>query len=81
MTPRLRRLGSRQLVQGLQRLGFEIAGIQGSHAKLRRISETGERQTLTVPLHDELAPGTLVAIYRQLRRYVSEDDARPIFYK
>ena len=81
MTPRLRRLGGRQLLQGLQSLGFEVAGIQGSNAKVRRILESGERQTLTLPLHDELAPGTLVAIYRQVRRYVSEDAARPIFYK
>lgn len=81
MTPRLRRLSGRQLLQGLQSLGFEVVGMHGSHAKLRRVTESGERQTLTVPQHEELASGTLVAIYRQVRRYVSEDDARPLFYR
>ena len=81
MSPRLRRLHGRQLLQALQRTGFEVIGIRGSHAKLRRISEAGEHQTLTIPLHDELATGTLVAIYRQVRRYLPEAEARPIFYR
>jgi predicted RNA binding protein YcfA (HicA-like mRNA interferase family) len=81
MTPRLRRISSRQLLQGLRPLGFEVVSVEGSHAKLQRTTGTRERQTLTVPLHDELAPGTLVAIYRQLRRYVSDELARPLFYR
>ncbi|MEX2271549.1 MAG: type II toxin-antitoxin system HicA family toxin [Vicinamibacterales bacterium] len=80
MTLRLRRLSSRQLLQGLRGLGFDIVNIEGSHAKLRRVSPAGS-QTLTVPLHDSLQPGTLVAIYRQVRRYVPEEEARPIFYR
>lgn len=79
MTPRLRRLSSRQLLQGLGTLGFNVVNIEGSHAKLRRVSAAGS-QTLTVPLHDALQTGTLLAIYRQVRRYVPGDEARPIFY-
>ena len=80
MTPRLRRLSGRQLLQGLRSLGFEVVNVDGSHAKLRRASATGA-QTLTVPLHDDLHTGTLVAIYRQVRRYVPDDEARPVFYR
>lgn len=80
MTPRLRRLGSRQLFQGLRTLGFEVVNVEGSHAKLRRASATGP-QTLTVPLHDSLQTGTLLAIYRQVRQVVPEEQARPIFYR
>ena len=81
MTPRLRRLTPRELIKALGRLGFGIAGVEGSHVRLRRISSGGERQTLIVPAHGDLATGTLVAIYRQLRRFVPEEEARPIFYK
>lgn len=81
MTPRLRRLTPRELIKALGRLGFDIAGVEGSHVKLRRISPGGERQTLIVPAHGDLATATLVAIYRQVRRYVPEEDARPIFYR
>ena len=80
MTPRLRRLTSRQLTQELRTLGFEIVNIEGSHAKLRR-TRGGQVQMLAIPLHDSLKAGTLVAIYRQLRRYVSEEEARPLFYR
>lgn len=81
MTPRLRRLTSRELIKALGRLGFGLVGVEGSHVKLRRVSPGGERQTLMVPSHGDLATGTLVAIYRQVRRFVSEDEARPIFYR
>lgn len=80
MTPRLRRLTGRELSREFRSLGVEIVNIEGSHAKLRRVS-TGQNQVVTIPLHDTLAPGTLVAIYRQLRRFVLEEEARPIFYR
>lgn len=80
MTPRLRRVAGRDLIRDLRALGFDVVNVEGSHAKLRRF-HGAERQTLTIPLHDPLAPGTTVAIYRQLRRYVSEEQGRPIFYK
>jgi hypothetical protein len=40
----------------------------------------GERQTLTIPLHDSLATGTVHAIFRQAGRYVPEDQLRPLFF-
>ena len=81
MSPRLRRLSSRELVRALGQLGFEIIATRGSHAKLRRVAPDGARQTLTIPLHRELAPGTLHAIFRQATRFVSEAELRPLFYR
>jgi hypothetical protein len=37
-------------------------------------------QTLTVPAHGELDPGTLRAIIRQAARFVAEQDLRRHFY-
>jgi predicted RNA binding protein YcfA (HicA-like mRNA interferase family) len=53
---------------------------RGSHVKLRRVLPTGERQTLTIPVHKSLAPGTLHAIFRQAARYVPEAQLRPWFF-
>jgi predicted RNA binding protein YcfA (HicA-like mRNA interferase family) len=80
MSQRLRRLSSRELCAALGRFGFEVVATRGSHAKLRRTTPEGLRQTLTIPLHRELAPGTLWAIFRQVCRFVPEDDLGPLFF-
>jgi predicted RNA binding protein YcfA (HicA-like mRNA interferase family) len=61
MTPRLRRLSAREVLRALHGHGFEVVATRGSHAKLRRTAPDGYAQILTVPLHNELAPGTLRA--------------------
>jgi predicted RNA binding protein YcfA (HicA-like mRNA interferase family) len=81
MSPRLQRFTSRQLLSALRNLGFEVVSTRGSHAKLRRLGPAGERQTLTVPLHDDLAAGTIAAIFRQCCRYLPEIDARRVFFR
>ena len=40
----------------------------------------GIRQTLTVPIHDEMDTGTLRSILRQASRYVPEVELRDHFY-
>ena len=80
MAPRLRRLLARDLIRGLGRFGFEVVATRGSHAKLRREMSDGSRQTLTIPLHRDLAPGTLRAIFRQASRFLPEDALRPLFF-
>ena len=80
MPPRLRRLSAREVLAALKRFGFEVVATRGSHAKLRRVTEGGERQTLTVPLHKDLDIGTIGAIYRQATRFIPEYDLRPWFY-
>lgn len=81
MSRRLKRLSSRELVRGLHNLGFKVVSTRGSHAKLRREIQGGDRQILTVPLHAELAPGTLRAIFRQACRFVPESDLRSLFFR
>jgi predicted RNA binding protein YcfA (HicA-like mRNA interferase family) len=77
---RLRRLSGREVVRVLRSFGFELQGIKGSHAKLRRVTTGGQTQTLMVPLHDELDRGTLRAIFRHASQYIAEGDLRPWFY-
>lgn len=49
------------VVRALQRAWFSQVGQKGSHVKLRR-ERDGRTQTVIVPLHAELAPGTLASI-------------------
>lgn len=78
--PRLRRLSGKEVVEILTSFGFSTAGQRGSHVKLRRVLSDGTRQTLTLPMHRQIDPGTLVAIFRQAARYIPADELRPRFY-
>jgi predicted RNA binding protein YcfA (HicA-like mRNA interferase family) len=78
--PKLRRLSGRDVVRILESFGFAIEQQRGSHVKLRRILEDGTRQTLHLPLHDELDTGTTRAIYRQASRFIGEADLKPHFF-
>jgi len=80
MPPKLKRLGARDVLRALGAFGFEVVSTRGTHAKLRRVVPDGERQTLTIPLHRTLAPGTLQAIFRQASRYVAEAELRRWFF-
>ena len=77
--PKLRRLAGRDVLSILHAFGFQESSQRGSHVKLVREVE-GARQVLTVPLHTELDPGTLRAIFRQASRFIAEQDLRPHFY-
>jgi predicted RNA binding protein YcfA (HicA-like mRNA interferase family) len=76
---KLKSLAARDVLRALASFGFVVASIRGSHAKLRRETTSG-RQILVVPLHKQLAPGTLRAIFRQACRYIPEEDLRPWFF-
>ena len=78
--PKLRVLSGREVVKILSQFGFKVISQRGSHVKLRRILSDGTKQTLTIPLHEELDRGTLRAIYRQALRYLPEKDLKPHFY-
>jgi len=80
VSPRLRRLSGPDVINILSQFGFGLVSQRGSHAKLRRLGRAGEKQTLTVPVHQELDPGTVRAIFRQASRYIPEDELRPHFY-
>jgi predicted RNA binding protein YcfA (HicA-like mRNA interferase family) len=77
---RLKRLTARQVLTVLLDSGFAVVSTRGSHAKLKREIEGGPPQVLTIPLHRELATGTIQAIYRQALRFIPEAELRPRFY-
>ena len=68
MSPALPVVSGREVVRALGRAGFGQVGQKGSHVKLR--SEAG--RTVIVPLHRELARGTLASILRQAALSVEE---------
>ena len=77
---RLRRLTSREVLRILRGFGFEIVSTRGSHAKLVRLTASGERQVLTVPVHAELPVGTIRALYRQASRFIDSVELRREFF-
>lgn len=80
MSPKLKRLSGKEVISILSKFGFSVHSQKGSHVKLRRTLPSGEIQTLTIPMHDELDTGTLRAIVRQASRFVPEDQLRKEFY-
>lgn len=54
------------IIKALENWNFRQVGQQGDHVKLRYINpNTGEKRTVIVPLHGELATGTLRSIAEQ----------------
>ena len=62
--PRLPRVSGAEAIRALEKIGFMQVRQRGSHVVLKR--SRGERATgCVVPLHRELAIGTLRAILKQ----------------
>ena len=78
--PKLLRLSGSDVIHILEGFGFVVQTQSGSHVKLRRFSPLGQKQILTVPYHRELDTGTLRAIFRQVSRYIPDEELRPHFY-
>ena len=57
-------ISGREIVKVLTRIGFEIVGRSGSHIRLKRRRDK-ELLIVIVPMHRELAKGTLRSILRQ----------------
>ena len=62
--PKLRRVSGQQAVRALETLGFVQVRQRGSHVILKKHRPEGDLGC-TVPLHRELAIGTLRGILRQ----------------
>lgn len=62
--PRLRRISGEEAIRALEKLGFTRVRQRGSHVVLKRQTPDGT-QGCVVPLHRELAEGTLRGILRQ----------------
>jgi predicted RNA binding protein YcfA (HicA-like mRNA interferase family) len=67
VSPALPVVSGAQVVAALVKAGFAQASQRGSHVKLRRAE-----RVVIVPLHRELAPGTLRSIVRQTGFAVEE---------
>jgi predicted RNA binding protein YcfA (HicA-like mRNA interferase family) len=78
--PKLKQLSGDDVIKIFISFGFEVISQRGSHIKLRRISDLGEKQTLTVPNHKELDKGTLKAIIRWSGKYLSDNEIAVSFY-
>jgi predicted RNA binding protein YcfA (HicA-like mRNA interferase family) len=61
VSPALPVVSGKKAIRALEKLGFTRISQKGSHVKLR--NEDG--RTVIVPLHRELARGTLASILRQ----------------
>lgn len=59
MSPRLPVVSGSETLNALRKAGFEQISQRGSHVKLR----DDEGRTAIVPLHRELAPGTLRSVF------------------
>lgn len=63
--PKLPVLSGKKLIKILSKLGFKHIRTRGSHAILNKKDEKG-KITVPVPLHKELAKGTLRSIMNQV---------------
>ena len=68
MSPRLPVVSGADVVRALGKVGFSQIGQRGSHVKLA--NDAG--RTTIVPMHRELAPGTLRSVLRQAGLTVEE---------
>ena len=64
--PRLRRVSGQEAIRVLEQLGFVQVRQRGSHIVLKKRAPEGD-VGCTVPLHRELAIGTLRGILRQAK--------------
>lgn len=67
MPPKLPRISGEQAISALQRLGFVTIRQRGSHVILKKRISKEEEIGCVVPLHHELATGTLRSILRMAK--------------
>jgi predicted RNA binding protein YcfA (HicA-like mRNA interferase family) len=63
MNPKLPVISGDELIHALTKFGYEKVRQKGSHVRLRHPTDT-KRLPITIPLHDEIAFGTLRRILR-----------------
>jgi len=65
--PKLPVMSGGDLIRALQKVGFRIVRQKGSHVSMQKANHN-----TVIPLHDELAKGTLLGILKQCD--LSKDD-------
>lgn len=68
-----------QVIKILSKIGFERLDQHGSHVILQRKNADGKVTKTVVPLHSELATGTLLSIIKQTG--LSRDEFIELYYK
>ena len=68
--PRLPRVRGRQLLAALQRLGFRVARVKGSHHILQHAD--GRRTVVSVHAGETIGPGLLNAILKDTELTIDE---------
>jgi predicted RNA binding protein YcfA (HicA-like mRNA interferase family) len=63
MSPKLPVVSGDELIRALAKFGYVAVRQKGSHVRLRHASDP-QRNPVTIPLHDEVAFGTLRRILR-----------------
>ncbi|MBZ5645355.1 MAG: type II toxin-antitoxin system HicA family toxin [Acidobacteriia bacterium] len=71
MTPKLPVVSGEDLIRALEKFGYARARQKGSHVRLYHLTDP-QRTPVTVPLHAEIAFGTLKRILRDTRVTVEE---------
>jgi len=71
---RLPVVSGNKLLKLLGRLGYTIVRQRGSHVRLKKTTEAGDHN-ITIPIHDEIAKGTLNDILSQvsIRNNISKE--------
>jgi len=64
-------VSGREIVKLLTKIGFAIVGREGSHVRLKR-KRGREVLIVIVPMHSEIAKGTLKSILRQANMTVDD---------
>ena len=72
---RLPVVSGEKLLKLLGRLGYTLVRQRGSHVRLKKATEAGDHN-ITVPIHDEIAKGTLndILSHVSMRNNISKDE-------
>lgn len=70
--PKLPVLSGKELIKILSKIGFQHIRTRGSHAILNKNDSEKGKITIPVPLHSELAKGTLKSIMNQVGMNLEE---------
>ena len=63
--PKLPIVSGKEIIKALSKIGFKYVRTKGSHVILNKQDEEKGKITVPIPLHKELAKGTLRSIMRQ----------------
>jgi len=69
--PKLPVVSGKDVIKALSKIGFEHVRTKGSHAIMNKQTEKG-KITIPVPLHSELAKGTLKSIMNEAELSVED---------